>query len=376
MPFSWKKSRCNRFHQLVTDHLQSPKHGGSLVVETGFPTSLIDLYVRNRSRFRKPAVNKQTEIDSPLSPVSSDSNNLSFSLTDHRETDEIIEEDVVAVANDIELDVDIENSSEVEVKRSVVMEKLNYVLVVLFMLVLALGNKKFTVGISVSAFVLLSIELIRKPLLSRRSSSISPNESSDCEIENVKSIKEDASDTVCSKEMEIEEEEEVESKQEVKSEKISDVLMNARRKSSRRAVMKSKIKKLVPKKLRKSSVNSKEDLSCEIREQKVMKRVQDVKPLVMSSECSDTKGKTLSILKQDNDEIVSLSSKIDCRNKDVGRRSQQNSGYLVLCLIVLVGLIEGRVLALVLALSWCLIMKRLQCRNMITICNKQVLPCW
>lgn len=54
MPLPWKKkSRTTRISRLVAD-LQSPaKHGGSLVVETGFPTSLIDLFVKNRDRLRK-----------------------------------------------------------------------------------------------------------------------------------------------------------------------------------------------------------------------------------------------------------------------------------------------------------------------------------
>lgn len=378
MPFSWKKkSRCNRFHQLVADHLQSPKHGGSLVVETGFPTSLIDLYVRNRSRFRKSATNKQTEFDSPspLSPSSGvfvDLNNLSSSVTDYRESDEIIEEDVIVAANDGEIDPEIDNSTENEVKKSVVeidnssenyvkksgvMLMLNHILVVLFILVLALGTKRFTVGITVSAFVLLFIELVGEPMLLRRLCSIRPSESSDHETENVNSSKKNAS-VVCREVMEIEE---VEAKQEVRSENgvdeaRSEVLMEVMPKSSRRAIMKSKMKKLVPKKLRKSSMGSKDDISCEFKEEKVMKHVQDVKPLVISSECSDIKGETFCILKQEND-------KIDCSNKEKVRESQQNSGYLVLCLIVLVGLIGGRVLALVLSLSWCLILKRLQWRN-------------
>ncbi|KAK7412830.1 hypothetical protein VNO78_04492 [Psophocarpus tetragonolobus] len=52
MPLPWNKNRVPRISQIVAD-LQSPKRGGSLVVETGFPTSLIDLFVKNRSRFTK-----------------------------------------------------------------------------------------------------------------------------------------------------------------------------------------------------------------------------------------------------------------------------------------------------------------------------------
>ncbi|XP_022723822.1 uncharacterized protein LOC111280675 [Durio zibethinus] len=53
MPFPWKKAKVTRISRLVADLHQSPKRGRSLVVETGFPTSLIDLFVKNRDRLRK-----------------------------------------------------------------------------------------------------------------------------------------------------------------------------------------------------------------------------------------------------------------------------------------------------------------------------------
>ncbi|TKY72403.1 hypothetical protein E2542_SST01143 [Spatholobus suberectus] len=67
MPFPWKKNRVPRISQIVAD-LQSPKRGGSLVVETGFPTSLIDLFVKNRSRFRKHRSKKPPPPDIPDPP--------------------------------------------------------------------------------------------------------------------------------------------------------------------------------------------------------------------------------------------------------------------------------------------------------------------
>ncbi|XVF75036.1 hypothetical protein PTKIN_Ptkin13bG0156800 [Pterospermum kingtungense] len=60
MPFPWKKAKGTRFSRLVADLHQSPKRGGSLVVETGFPTSLVDLFVKNRDRLRKPTKRKPT----------------------------------------------------------------------------------------------------------------------------------------------------------------------------------------------------------------------------------------------------------------------------------------------------------------------------
>ncbi|XP_042515673.1 uncharacterized protein LOC122089955 [Macadamia integrifolia] len=59
MPLPWKKSHSGRVSRLVADLRSSRKHGGSsLVVETGFPTSLIDLIVKNRDRLKKKKKNK------------------------------------------------------------------------------------------------------------------------------------------------------------------------------------------------------------------------------------------------------------------------------------------------------------------------------
>lgn len=396
MPFSWKKkTRCTRFSQLVADHLQSPKRGGSLVVETGFPTSLIDLYVRNRGRFRKSSAKKQRENDSQTSLSTStssssvmlvDSNNLSSGASDNMGTDEIIEEDVVADGMVSDGQIEIENPSKSEVGRSSEMAKLNPVLVaalkVLFMLVLALGAKKFTVGITLSAFLLFFLESLAKPFLGR-SSLIRPStdsktlfESDFHETKNTNSSKENTTVVVCSEVLEIEEQ--VELKEEVRSEKEldevrSEVLMEIRHKTSRRAILKSRMKKLVPKKLHKSSMGSKVKSSGDFKEQETVKCVQDLKPNFCSAS-SDSKGETVCVQKQEQDTIVEIegrsssssltfSSEIDYNDKDKGRESQQNSGYLVLCLIVLIGLIGGRILALVLALSWCLMLKSSQWRN-------------
>ncbi|CAN8325433.1 unnamed protein product [Cochlearia groenlandica] len=67
MHLPWKKSKSKsktgRISRLVSDLQQSPKRGGSLVVETGFPTSLIDLFVKNRNRLKKPPSSKKRSKD-------------------------------------------------------------------------------------------------------------------------------------------------------------------------------------------------------------------------------------------------------------------------------------------------------------------------
>ncbi|KNA03637.1 hypothetical protein SOVF_207230 [Spinacia oleracea] len=53
MPSLWKKHKGSRISRLVSDLQTAPKRGGSLVVETGFPTSLVDLFVKNRDKLQK-----------------------------------------------------------------------------------------------------------------------------------------------------------------------------------------------------------------------------------------------------------------------------------------------------------------------------------
>ncbi|KAH6830728.1 hypothetical protein C2S53_010070 [Perilla frutescens var. hirtella] len=62
MPFPWKKVKSTRISQLVNDHLhisQKRRDGSSLVVATGFPTSLIDLFIKNREKLKKPSKKKR-----------------------------------------------------------------------------------------------------------------------------------------------------------------------------------------------------------------------------------------------------------------------------------------------------------------------------
>ncbi|CAL1402806.1 unnamed protein product [Linum trigynum] len=53
MPLPWKKPKVSAISRIVAD-LPSPKHGHSLVVQTGFPTSLVDLFWKNHDRIKKP----------------------------------------------------------------------------------------------------------------------------------------------------------------------------------------------------------------------------------------------------------------------------------------------------------------------------------
>lgn len=55
MSLLWKKPKSGRLSRLMSEFHQSPKLGRIMVVETGFPTSLIDLFFKNRDRPKKYA---------------------------------------------------------------------------------------------------------------------------------------------------------------------------------------------------------------------------------------------------------------------------------------------------------------------------------
>lgn len=151
------------------------------MVETGFPTSLVDLFVKNRDRLKKPSKKKKKfdplpDLDpspsswsnSPLiSPISANSG-LSLPsvgvLASERGylasadrfgngSDEIQERGLVGDGEEVGVD-------EVAVANSVLVAILKTFLVV----ILALGTKKFVVGITMSAFLLLFMEYAGKHL--------------------------------------------------------------------------------------------------------------------------------------------------------------------------------------------------------------------
>ncbi|KAJ8460069.1 hypothetical protein OPV22_032995 [Ensete ventricosum] len=76
MPNPWKKFRAGGggggaggVSRLLAE-LRPPEQGGSLVVQTGFPTSLADLVVKNRGRLKKPSRKKKlppSDLDSSAS---------------------------------------------------------------------------------------------------------------------------------------------------------------------------------------------------------------------------------------------------------------------------------------------------------------------
>ncbi|XP_039010090.1 uncharacterized protein LOC120138744 isoform X2 [Hibiscus syriacus] len=67
MTFPWKKAKSTLLSRLVADLHRPPQSGRTLVLETGFPTSLVDLFVKNRDRLRKSPKRKSTsQIQTPV----------------------------------------------------------------------------------------------------------------------------------------------------------------------------------------------------------------------------------------------------------------------------------------------------------------------
>ncbi|CAA3033794.1 uncharacterized protein LOC111412352 [Olea europaea var. sylvestris] len=423
MPLSWEKMRSTRISRLVNDHLhnsQKRRGDSSLVVETGFPTSLVDLFIKNREKLKTPS--KKKRVKNSSLPTSNDSNDSVVSgslptscpslhctspLPLHLQSRDL---DEIAI-------VDGGDESGSGVNRGVDTVRVCLVVVKIFMAVaLAMGTDKLPTGITISAFFLFLLEYVGKcgllkpcfeaqerlRLMVQRfwrifadrknanvlsydvllDKSFKPSCSGlnkDCgsnspirEPQNVKPKRlwiAIAEEIQCEKEMTEDSSNdgrlgciELEMKKLImeKEESISERLELKERKS-RRAKMKSKIKKFVTKKLQRRKERSSESYEFSpIREDKIV-----ICEEQNTYECED---------KMESDvasKSPSLSSERDGRKdffddkfasetlagEEAKTEAGHDSSYLVLCLIVLIGLIGGRIFALMLALLWCLLLR-------------------
>lgn len=171
----------NRSLSRFINEIRASKRGESLVVETGFPTSLIDLIVKNRNRFNsttkkhrdsqtpESCENTPRQPNTHLAPLILNSINTLLSESESndnfalRETaDKNFSEDD-CVVDKLELrELEIQNQdSEVEV--SVRKDRIFMVAIKLFgVLILAVSTKKFAISITLSAFILLFFEILFK----------------------------------------------------------------------------------------------------------------------------------------------------------------------------------------------------------------------
>ncbi|KAK1369117.1 hypothetical protein POM88_035209 [Heracleum sosnowskyi] len=398
MGFRWKKEKGSRISRLA-DRFNTSKHGGSLVVQTGFPTSIIDLFHKNRDRLKKSAKKKRNSGSDSISYCNSDSQVVNLEKCSTNSEGELVNMDMELVESDrcstdrIEDDLvsDKERFEEVvEGKSSIFI----VVLKVLFMVVLALVTKRLVVGVSVSAFSLFLIEYVGNYVygLSRSCSdckrmvkvivekvvcfdrikwsvgSVCRDSFEDVKL-NVQSLEIEAvlddviepiicldSDKGCEFErMELKSlmEKEDESKQE----------------GSRRARLKTKMRKLVGKKLCKSrrkgsgleSVvpgfgsevpESMEDDICIEKD-----GVNEIRQIDGHGELNEDKVNVSQISSDPCGLILSKEGSVGVAES--GRETMWISKYWVFCLIILSGLVGGRIFAIVFTLACCLIFKSL-----------------
>ncbi|VVB07886.1 unnamed protein product [Arabis nemorensis] len=143
----------------MSEFQKSPKRGGSLVVETGFPTSLIDLFVKNRDRLKKSSP-KRLKRQSHTAPNAVFSAKPDVALKKPEAVRSLVEK-VDFVDDGLAAENKRENDNNV-----CVCVLMAFKIFIVSLLALS-TKKKLTIGITLSAFALLLTELAAARLLTR-----------------------------------------------------------------------------------------------------------------------------------------------------------------------------------------------------------------
>ena len=382
MPFLGKKVKSGRISQLVNDHLhnsQKRRDGSSLVVETGFPTSLIDLFIKNREKLKSPSKKKRRN-----PPISDSDDQLIEKSSTPFPPPPSIGKSLTPVHSPLRCPSPLHNLSVcageisavgssgcVDDERAVgdVNKVLFGVLKIFLVVVLALGTKRLAVGITISAFLLLFIEyVVRHVSVTRVVRCVSNGKKNDGVL-MTKSLEIQEIESKCEEdiqEIEVMEDEPCLDHQECEViERDGLVLESESKKKSRKSKIKSKMKKYVTKKFTRS------------RKQNDPQKPEEQPPQVDQSENGSVSSSSSSSNSRrmygDEDgtseicpRVAQLTEVLEetNTNKDEEIKGDEvvvEGGltwrHLVLCLIVLIGLLGGRVFALVLTLSWFLILK-------------------
>lgn len=150
MPNAWKKARVAGLSRLVS-RLARPDRGASLVVQTGFPTSLADLVVKNRDRLKKPS-RKKNPCSYPRVPAlaAGEDAGRPLVLGSSGGTDGILE---------VHHRCPVLNSTEI--KKNASGSGFGLLVVnLLVLMVLAIERRKLVAGITVSALVLFLLDFM------------------------------------------------------------------------------------------------------------------------------------------------------------------------------------------------------------------------
>ncbi|XP_050367745.1 uncharacterized protein LOC126786080 [Argentina anserina] len=413
MPLLWKKGRIS---QMLAD-LQSPKRrGGSMVVQTGFPTSLIDLIVKNRDRLRRQSKkNKKmqnSEKSTDFDPVDQVSDQIvssfekgvdDLSIMVEPSSGEIDmadrEDHGVSEDNDSRSSVETDaDSSEVVARESPRGSSGDSASVFVAVAVLALCTTKFAVGFTLSAFLLMFLELVGKHFLclvkpcsyaksglgymARRIGYamtvlrsdvvvkernegvvfelVEPGVESDSSIEEIEvmssgsvRIDEGGSEKSLIECLSMEKKVEVGDHTEGSSGSVCKESKSKGRKKLLPKMGAKSIKKFVSKKLR---VNNKKHQS-------------ETEPEPKPKPKPSTEGFSAEVEESEGISPVSVNSESKCEKQEAdgmvnsmmvgkkGTESKGNFGHLILFLIALAGLVGGRLIALLLTITWCFTLK-------------------
>ena len=454
MPLPWKKAKVTRISRIVAD-LQSPKRGGSLVVETGFPTSLIDLFVKNRDRLKKPSMRikkkKKKTINDPnpvdaqvhdpiitpnpgtgldnlpvrVGPIGEEVKNSTEPVVveeEEEEKEECVESIGSSVSDPITTITTTTTQDENHVEEGFVGGRggdggggvLIVVLKVFLVVVLALSTKKLAVGITLSAFLLFFLEYVgkrwvrflrpcsqmdvrlrsmvnwvstlfwlKKEILVEEENHVvepelvdgtdSKSSSEEIEILELKDDDNNGEEEFLSigPELEFLSRDKkwgflsmCENKEKEAIEEDGGVLVLDKIKRSKRAKIKAKIiKNFVPKKLR-SSKKGKQN--CKEINNEVVETISDVSSFFEFEDQEDQRSETRK--EGVNDEIPSLDEGLQSgmelsmvseeKEEEKGREERKGTWIcLTLVLISLAGLFWGRIVALLLTISWCFMLK-------------------
>uniref|UniRef100_A0A2N9ESW8 Transmembrane protein n=1 Tax=Fagus sylvatica TaxID=28930 RepID=A0A2N9ESW8_FAGSY len=409
MPLPWKKQRVSRISRIVADLQSSPKRGGSLVVQTGFPTSLIDLFVKNRERIKKKKISNKNIANSntnsntsiqiqqlPSDPIPAPT--LSGSVCFEADKDDQCSP-TPTLELEIEEEIKVACTTNDKDKDQVVRPVLNWTVFVLVVLAIV-STKRVAVVITVFAFVLILADYVCKrfSLLEGLIERVEKkglwviNKIKTCEaVSNVvdEVVGGSQSNSVI-EEIEIVEtglvvdeiyEEgvreivsvghELEKAKEVKEvEGSGEKVLGCKR----RLKAKKLIKKLVPKRLRNLKKEKKgkgvvmegessSDISSHLGDEfveDIREQNQSVcKSLQEEEEEEEKCEEQLGLINQES-RVASGAA-----DKREGRKGEGSLGYLSLTLLVIVlaGLAGGRVVALTITVSWCFMLKLIVTRR-------------
>ncbi|XP_010494446.1 PREDICTED: uncharacterized protein LOC104771595 [Camelina sativa] len=332
----WKIPKSSRILRFISEFQNSPKRGGSLFVETGFPASLIDLFFKNRDRFKKPTSKRFQRIERQIQTAPNAS-----SLINHQDT--ILgkppkRESVrskIEKSNCVNGKLPAENKNAIKNNVCVCGGGGAFVLMAFKVLIVALlafsTKKKLTIGITLSTFALLLTELVAARVFTRPklcNTDENKNAISRVKIETLDETQVPKS-VPCPKETEQPVKAETEDSNS-KDTTIRDLLSKDEKSRSKSSRLKSKIVK----KLR--SYNMK-------KKKKTMKIKEESSSLVEVS----------SLVVEDKTELRTESAAAE---RDEEKLKDQSLSGTALIVIVLTSLLFGKILAIVLTLS-CLVLR-------------------